>query len=205
MASSVAAPLERALGTIAGVGEISSRSSQGSTRISVQFDLAKDINVAAREVQAAINASRSLLPSGLPGMPSYRKINPSQAPIMILALSDTRTAARSTTWPRRAGAEGRRSPIGDVAVSGGAARGRADSSRAQSVRHRARGRAAGVASASQLRPGIVGWAAAPGRSRRHRSRASDYEPLIIAYRNSAPVRLADAAAVSDGEGPPTRA
>ena len=93
MAASVAAPLERALGTIAGVGEISSRSSQGSTRISVQFDLGKDINVAAREVQAAINASRSLLPSGLPGMPSYRKINPSQAPIMILALtSDTRTA-----------------------------------------------------------------------------------------------------------------
>ena len=87
MASSVATPLERALGTIAGVNEITSGSSQGSTRIFVQFDLGKDINVAAREVQAGINASRSLLPSALPGMPSYRKINPSQAPIMILALT----------------------------------------------------------------------------------------------------------------------
>ena len=68
-----------------------SDSSQGSTRVNLQFDLGKDINGAAREVQAAINASRSLLPSALPGMPSYRKINPSQAPIMILALtSDTR-------------------------------------------------------------------------------------------------------------------
>ena len=94
MASSVATPLERALGTIAGVNEISSNSSQGSTRIFIQFDLGKDINAAAREVQAAINASRSMLPSGLPGMPSYRKINPSQAPIMILALtSETRTTS----------------------------------------------------------------------------------------------------------------
>ena len=94
MASTVATPLERALGTIAGVSELSSNSSQGSTRINVMFDLHKDINVAAREVQAAINASRSLLPSALPGMPQYRKINPAQAPIMILALtSPTRTAS----------------------------------------------------------------------------------------------------------------
>src|SRR4030095_7122546 len=87
MASSVATPLERALGTIAGVHEIRSHSSQGATRIWIQFDLGKDINAAAREVQAAINASRSLLPSALPGMPTYRKINPSSAPIMILALT----------------------------------------------------------------------------------------------------------------------
>ena len=72
MASSVATPLERALGTIAGVNELSSQSSQGSTRIMIQFDLGKDIDTAAREVQAAINASRSLLPSALPGMPQYR-------------------------------------------------------------------------------------------------------------------------------------
>ena len=76
MASSVATPLERSLGTIAGVNEIRSFSSQGSTRVMLQFDLGKDINGAAREVQAAINASRSLLPSALPGMPSYRKMNP---------------------------------------------------------------------------------------------------------------------------------
>src|SRR5690606_4115478 len=87
MASSVATPLERAIGTIAGVNEIRSSSSQGSTRIFIQFDLGKDINTAAREVQAAINASRSLLPSALPGMPTYRKINPAQAPNMVLALT----------------------------------------------------------------------------------------------------------------------
>src|SRR5688572_17059035 len=122
MASSVATPLERALGTIAGVNEISSRSSQGSTRISVQFDLDKDINVAAREVQAAINASRSLLPSALPGMPSYRKINPSQAPIMILALtSDTRTTSEvydlaSTVLAQKVAQV---TGVGDVTVGGG--------------------------------------------------------------------------------------
>ncbi len=76
MASSVATPLERALGTIAGVNEMSSNSSQGSARINVQFDLGKDINVAAREVQAAINASRSLLPSALPGMPQLPQDQP---------------------------------------------------------------------------------------------------------------------------------
>ena len=122
MASTVATPLERALGTIAGVNEITSQSSQGSTRINVQFDLGKDINGAAREVQAAINASRSLLPSALPGMPSYRKINPSQAPIMILALtSDTRTTSEiydiaSTVLAQKVAQV---TGVGDVTVGGG--------------------------------------------------------------------------------------
>jgi len=87
MASSVATPLERSLGSIAGVSQMSSRSSQGSTRIIIQFDLERDINGAAREVQAAINASRNLLPSGMRSMPSYRKVNPAQAPIMVLSLT----------------------------------------------------------------------------------------------------------------------
>ena len=87
MASSVATPLERALGTIAGVDEMTSRSAQGNTRIIIQFDLDRDINGAARDVQAAINASRNLLPSGMRSMPSYRKINPAQAPIMVLSLT----------------------------------------------------------------------------------------------------------------------
>ncbi|MEH6366574.1 MAG: efflux RND transporter permease subunit, partial [Pseudomonas marincola] len=87
MASTVATPLERSLGTIAGISQMNSRSSQGSTRIMIQFDLGRDINAAAREVQAAINAARDLLPSGMRSMPTYRKINPSQAPIMVLALS----------------------------------------------------------------------------------------------------------------------
>ncbi|MEE5078395.1 multidrug efflux RND transporter permease subunit [Pseudomonas alliivorans] len=89
MASSVATPLERSLGTIAGVNTMTSNSSQGTTRVILQFDLDRDINGAAREVQAAINASRNLLPSGMRSMPTYKKVNPSQAPIMVLSLTST--------------------------------------------------------------------------------------------------------------------
>jgi multidrug efflux pump len=92
MAATVATPLERALGRIAGVTEMTSSSSLGSARITLQFDLNRDIDGAARDVQAAINAARSLLPSGLPNNPTYRKVNPADAPIMIVALtSDTMT------------------------------------------------------------------------------------------------------------------
>ncbi|KNC16264.1 efflux RND transporter permease subunit [Pseudomonas sp. RIT-PI-a] len=87
MASTVATPLERSFGAIPGVTTMSSRSSQGSTRVILQFDLDRDINGAAREVQAAINASRNLLPSGMRSMPTYKKINPSQAPVMVLSLT----------------------------------------------------------------------------------------------------------------------
>ncbi|RMX06359.1 acriflavine resistance protein B [Corticibacter populi] len=87
MASTVAAPLERALGGIAGVTRISSSSNQGATRIALHFELDRNIDAAAREVQAAINAARGQLPAGMTGNPTYRKINPSQAPIMALALS----------------------------------------------------------------------------------------------------------------------
>ncbi|MEN1943633.1 efflux RND transporter permease subunit [Luteimonas sp. MJ293] len=87
MAATVATPLERALGTIPGITRITSSSSQGSARIHLQFSLDRNVDEAAREVQAAINAARAQLPSGMPGMPQYRKINPSQAPIMSLALS----------------------------------------------------------------------------------------------------------------------
>ncbi|CNF24583.1 multidrug efflux system subunit MdtC [Yersinia rohdei] len=90
MASSIATPLERSLGRIAGVNEMTSTSSLGSTRIILQFDLNRDINGAARDVQAALNAAQSLLPSGMPNRPTYRKMNPSDAPIMIMTLtSDT--------------------------------------------------------------------------------------------------------------------
>ena len=92
MAATVAMPLERSLGRIAGVTEITSSSSLGSTRVTLQFDLSRDIDGAARDVQAAINAARNLLPTGLPSNPTYRKVNPADAPIMILALtSDTMT------------------------------------------------------------------------------------------------------------------
>ncbi|MGA9025979.1 MAG: efflux RND transporter permease subunit, partial [Steroidobacteraceae bacterium] len=92
MAATVATPLERALGVISGITEMTSSSSLGSTRIVMQFDLNRDIDGAARDVQAAINNSRTLLPANLPSNPTYRKINPADAPILILALtSDTMT------------------------------------------------------------------------------------------------------------------
>ncbi|MET0378477.1 MAG: efflux RND transporter permease subunit [Spongiibacteraceae bacterium] len=87
MASSVSTPLERAFGNISGIDQMNSASNQGNSYITLQFNLDKDINDAAREVQAAINASRHLLPSGMPGNPRYQKFNPSQTPIMVLALS----------------------------------------------------------------------------------------------------------------------
>src|SRR5215218_320690 len=87
MASSVATPLERRLGVIAGVNEMTSSSGVGSSRISLQFDLNRNIDAAAREVQAAINASRVDLPATLRSNPTYRKANPSAAPVIILALT----------------------------------------------------------------------------------------------------------------------
>jgi multidrug efflux pump len=87
MASAVATPLERQFGRIAGVTQMTSSSGLGSTNITLQFDLNRDINAAARDVQAAINASRSQLPADLPGQPNYRKVNPADAPILILALT----------------------------------------------------------------------------------------------------------------------
>src|SRR2546423_826042 len=95
MASSVATPLERQLGHIAGVTEMTSASYLGSTSVTLQFDLSRDIDAAARDVQAAINAARGNLPANLPNNPTYRKVNPADAPVMILAItSDTYTKAR---------------------------------------------------------------------------------------------------------------
>ena len=89
MASTVATPLERSMGAIAGVNTLTSRSSQGSTRVILGFEQGQNIDAAVREVQAAINASRNLLPSGMKSMPTYKKINPAQAPIMVLALTSS--------------------------------------------------------------------------------------------------------------------
>src|ERR1700761_7408492 len=87
MASSVATPLERQFGRIAGVTEMTSGSSLGSTNITLQFQLDRDINAAARDVQACINAARGYLPANLPSNPTYRMVNPADAPILILALT----------------------------------------------------------------------------------------------------------------------
>jgi multidrug efflux pump len=207
MASSVATPLERAIGTIAGVNEIRSTSSQGSTRMFVQFDLGKDINTAAREVQAAINASRSLLPSGLPGMPSYRKINPSQAPILVLALtSRTRTASEiydlaSTVLAQKVAQV---TGVGDVTVGGGSL---------PAVRVELQPNALAhygislddvrrtISSGNLLRPkGAVEdderyWQV---HASDQLTRAADYQSLIVRYQDGAPVRLSDVARVYDG-------
>ena len=99
MASTVATPLERSLGRIAGVTEITSSSSLGSSRITLQFDLSRDINDAATEVQSANNAARSQLPSGMPNNPTYRKVNPADAPIMVMTLtSDSMTRGQMYDW-----------------------------------------------------------------------------------------------------------
>lgn len=97
MAATVATPLERSLGRIAGISEMTSSSSLGSTNVTLQFDLSKDINDAAREVQAAINAAMPLLPTGMTGNPTYRKVNPADAPIMILSLT-SKSLSRSQLY-----------------------------------------------------------------------------------------------------------
>ena len=89
MAATVATPLERALGSIPGISRLTSNSSQGNARIDLQFTLDRDVDEAAREVPAAINAAQAQLPAGMPRIPQYRKINPSQAPILNLAMSST--------------------------------------------------------------------------------------------------------------------
>src|SRR5499433_1093844 len=123
MASAVATPLERQFGRIAGVNQMTSTSQLGSTSIVLQFDLNRNIDAAGRDVQAAINAARSQLPANLPGNPTYRKVNPADAPILILALtSDIMTlprmydAADSILAQKLSQIDG----VGQVFVGGGA-------------------------------------------------------------------------------------
>src|SRR5579871_6809359 len=123
MASSVATPLERQFGRIAGVTEMTSSSGLGSCSIVLQFDLNRNINAAARDVQAAINAARGQLPQNLPMNPTYRKVNPADSPIMILALTSDRIetsrtydAADSILAQKLVQVEG----VGQVSVGGGA-------------------------------------------------------------------------------------
>ncbi len=123
MAATVATPLERALGSIAGVNEMTSTSSQGSTRISLQFDLERDINGAARDVQAGINLAQTLLPTGMPGRPTYRKVNPAESPMLIIALtsqSHSRASmvdlASTVLVQRLSQVDG----VGQVSIGGGA-------------------------------------------------------------------------------------
>ncbi len=206
MAATVATPLERSLGSIAGVTEITSSSSLGSTRITLQFDLSRSIDSAAREVQAAINASRALLPTGMPSNPTYRKVNPADAPIMIVALtSDTLTrgqmydAASTVLAQRLSQVDG----VGQVSVGGGAlpaVRIELDPNKLSSQGiSLEQVRAAVVATNAnrpkgQLEDGARSWQIGANDQAR---RASDYMPVVLSYRNGAAVRLGDVADISD--------
>ncbi|MDR1275955.1 MAG: efflux RND transporter permease subunit [Candidatus Accumulibacter sp.] len=206
MASTVATPLERSLGTIAGITEITSNSSLGSTNIVMQFDLDRDINGAARDVQAALNAARSLLPTGLPSNPTYRKVNPADFPIMILAMtSDSMTrgqmydVASTILAQKMLQLKG----VGQVTVGGSslpAVRVELNPgalSRAgigfEDVRE-------AIVSANVNRPkGYLEDATRTWQIQANdqATRAEDYVPMIIAWKNGAPVRLSDVASVED--------
>jgi multidrug efflux pump len=207
MATSVASPLEKRLGTIAGVTELTSRSGIGSTNVILQFDLSRDIDGAARDVQAAINAARADLPASLRSNPTYRKVNPADAPIMILALtSDARSsediynAVSNVVQQRLLQVEG----VGDVEVGGAALPAvRVDLNPLALARYGipledVRTAVSGT-SANRPRGVIEGQGTAwqvygdsPGL------KAADYQNIVIAWRNGIAVRLQDVAKVYDG-------
>ncbi len=206
MAATVATPLERALGAIAGVNEMTSSSSLGNTRIVLQFDLDRDINGAARDVQAAINAARNLLPTGLPTRPTYRKVNPSDAPIAILALtSDTLTrgqmydAASTVLAQSLAQVEG----IGQVNIGGGAlpaVRIALDPNRLASNGISLEAVRQAVTAANANRPkGLVddgqkSWQIGANDQART---AADYAPIVLRYVNGNALHLQDLGQVTD--------
>ena len=206
MATSVAAPLERQFGRIAGVTEMTSTSTLGSTGIVLQFDLTRNIDGAARDVQGAINAARSYLPIALPSNPIYRKVNPADAPILILALtSDTvgrgrmYDAASTILQQKLSQVEG----VGQVTVGGGslpAVRvelnptalnsygiGLGDVRRVLSTTNVNRPK-------GQLTNETRTWEIKTNDQLR---RAEEYGPLIIAYRDNRAVRLSDVATIEE--------
>ncbi|OAI50813.1 multidrug transporter [Betaproteobacteria bacterium SCGC AG-212-J23] len=206
MASTVATPLERQLGRIAGVNEITSSSSLGSSRITLQFDLSRNINDAATEVQSAINAARSQLPSGMPNNPTYRKVNPADAPIMVMTLtSETMSrgqmydAASTIVAQKLSQVRG----VGQVTVGGSslpAVRAELNPSALNAYGIALADVRTALANANANRPkGLVEdgekvwWIYANDQARE----AAEYLPLVLAYRNGAAVRLQDVAEVTD--------
>jgi multidrug efflux pump len=200
MAATVATPLERALGRIAGVTEMTSSSTLGSTRVVLQFDLSRDIDGAARDVQAAINAARSTLPTGLPSNPTYRKVNPADAPIVIIALtSDTMTqgqmydAASTILAQKISQVEG----VGQVNVGGSslpAVRVELNPTVLNKLGVALEDVRTAITNTNANRP----KGAVEDGERRWQIGANDqaykayeYMPIIVAYRNGAPVRVSD--------------
>ena len=215
MASSVATPLERRLGLIAGVNEMTSNSSNGTTRVTLQFDLNRKIDAAAREVQAAINATRSDLPATLRSNPTYRKANPAAAPVIILALtSKTRSPGQiyddvsNLVQQKIAQVPG----VGDVELGGGSlpavrvdllpfalnrygismedVRAALQASNANRPKGSIEVNGGGYGQRLQIYSGTN--TASGGR------RAEDYRDLVVAWRNNAAIRLRDVAEVVDG-------
>jgi multidrug efflux pump len=206
MASSVATPLERQFSRIASVTEMTSSSSLGSTNITLQFDLNRDINAAARDVQAAINAARGYLPSNLPNNPTYRKVNPADSPIFILALtsdvlskSQVYDAASSILAQKLAQVRG----VGQVFVGGGALPGVRVELNPTALNNYGIGleQVRGVLSSANANTpkghfsdGYRMWEVAANDQL---FKATDYGPLIVAYRNGAAVRISDIGQVRD--------
>ncbi|WP_430309723.1 multidrug efflux RND transporter permease subunit [Pseudomonas sp. PONIH3] len=207
MASTVATPLERKLGAIAGVTTLTSSSNQGSTRVIIGFELGRDIDGAAREVQAAINATRNLLPNGMRSMPTYKKINPSQAPIMVLSLTsqvlskgklyDLADTILSQSLSQVSG-------VGEVQIGGSslpAVRIELEPQLLNQYGLSLDDVRAAVANANQRRPmGFVedserNWQV---RANDQLEQAEDYKPIIIRQQNGSILRLSDVAKVSDG-------
>ena len=206
MASAVATPLERQFGRIAGITEMTSTSQLGSTGITMQFDLNRNIDAAARDVQAAINAARGQLPANLPNSPTYRKINPADAPIILLALtSPTQPLARmydaadSILAQKIAQVEG----VGQVIVGGGAkpaVRVQANPTQLSAygigmddVRN-ALSRANANTPKGELSGARDSYAIAADDQL---NVADQYKPMVVTYRNGAPVRLDQVSTVFD--------
>ncbi|MHB1960334.1 MAG: efflux RND transporter permease subunit, partial [Acidobacteriaceae bacterium] len=206
MASSVATPLERQLGHIAGITEMTSSSQLGNTSITLQFDLSRDINGAARDVEAAINAARTYLPANLPSNPTYRLTNPSDAPIMILGLTSDKydkekmyDEASTVMMQKLSQIQG----VGQVVVGGGSLPSvRVDVNPAQLNSYGLTlGNVQSVLSLQnsdaprgQLSDGAV---TADILDNDQITKASQYKPLIIGYHNNQAVRLSDVAQVTD--------
>ena len=206
MAATVATPLERSLGRIAGVTEMTSSSSMGSTQISLQFDLNRDINGAARDVQAAINAASSLLPSNLPNRPSYRRDNPSDTPILVLALT-SESLSRADMYDLASTVLAQKisqvSGVGQVDVRGGSLPAVRVELNPNALSQYGIGLADVQNTITQTninRPkGFfenewIRWQIGANDQAR---KASDYAPLIVKYVNGAPVHIADLGNVKD--------
>jgi len=206
VASAIATPLERQFGRIAGVTEMTSSSTLGSTSITLQFDLSRDIDGAARDVEAAINAARGNLPTNLPSNPTYRKVNPADAPILIMALtSDTKTKGEmydsaSTVLAQKLSQV---AGVGQVTVGGSSLPGvRVELNPSalnkyginiEDVRTTL-GAANSNVPKGHLADSTRTWTV---RDNDQLFKAVDYQPLVIAYRNSAPVRVGDVGEVVD--------